>query len=70
MSSPIELDKVKQFPVEISRLLHVPVENFQDSREITWHLLRCTGAQLWRSTGQSRKIGYGWIREIEIYIEP
>ena len=55
VDSPIELDKVKQFPVEICRLLRVPVENFkfQDAREVTWHLLRCTGTQLWRSTGQS-----------------
>ena len=52
--SPIELDTVKQFPVEICRLLHVPVEIFQDAREATRHLLRCTGTQHWRSTGQSR----------------
>ena len=54
VSSQIELDRVKQFLVEICRLLRVPVENFQDAREVTWHLLRCAGAQLWRSTGQSR----------------
>ena len=39
-SSPIELDTVKQFPVEICRLLRVLVENFQDAQEVTWHLLR------------------------------
>ena len=54
VSSPNERDKVKKFPVEICRLLRVPVENSQDAREVTWHLLRCTEAQLWRSTGQSR----------------
>ena len=45
---------MKQFPVEISWLLRVPVENFQEAREVTWHLLRCTGSHHWRSTGQSR----------------
>ena len=30
-SSPIELDTVKLFPLEICRLLRVPVENFQDA---------------------------------------
>ena len=44
-SSTIELDTVKQFQVEICRLIHVPVENFQDVREVTWHLLRWTGSQ-------------------------
>ena len=41
-SSQIELDTVKQFPIEICRLLRIPVENFQDAREVTWHFLRCT----------------------------
>ena len=43
-SSQIELDTVKQFPIEIGRLLRIPVENFQDAREVTWHFLQCTGA--------------------------
>ena len=58
--SPIELATVKEFPVEICRLLHVPVENFQDVREVTWHLLRCTRSQHWRSTGQSRN-DWVWV---------
>ena len=60
MSSPIALDKTKKFPVEIGRLLRVPVENFQDAREVSWHLLRGTGAQLWRSTGQSSN-NWVWV---------
>src|ERR1700761_218298 len=59
-SSQIELDTVKQFPIEICRLLRIPVENFQDAREVTWHFLRCTGAQLWRSTGLSRN-DWVWV---------
>ncbi|KAG0125452.1 hypothetical protein HOY82DRAFT_492921 [Tuber indicum] len=62
-SSQLELDSIKQFPVEICRLfffLPVPVENFQDVREVTWHLLRCTETRLWRSTGQSRN-DWVWV---------
>jgi hypothetical protein len=55
-----EVDSIKQFPVEICRLLRVPVENFQDEREVTWHLLRCTGTQRWRSTGQNRN-DWVWV---------
>ena len=42
------------------RLLRIPVKNFQDAREVTWHFLLCTGAQLWRSTGQSRN-DWVWV---------
>ena len=34
--------------------VRVLVENFQEAREITYHHLWCTGAQLWRPPGQSR----------------
>src|SRR5437899_9168393 len=54
------MDLVKQFSVEICRLLRIPVENFQDAREVTWHLLRCTGTKLWRSTGRSRN-DWVWV---------
>ena len=57
-SSLIELDTVKKFQVEICRLLHGLVENFQDAREVTWPPLRFTGSQHWRSTGQSRN---NWV---------
>jgi hypothetical protein len=60
VSLELDVDSVKKFPVEICRLLRVPVENFQDAREVTWHLLRCTGTQLWRSTGQSRN-DWVWV---------
>ena len=29
-------------------------------REVTWHLLRCTGTKLWRSTGRSRN-DWVWV---------
>ena len=65
--SPIELDTVKQFLVEICLLLRVSVENFQDAREVHWHLLRCTGSQHWRSTGQSRN-HWIWVDSGNRYI--
>ena len=60
IGSEVDMDSVKQFPVEICRLLRVPIENFQDVREVTWHLLRCTGTQHWRSTGRSRN-DWVWV---------
>ena len=42
----INEDSIQNFPIEIHRLLRVPVEDFQDPTEVTWHLLRCTGKQL------------------------
>ncbi|KAG0644303.1 hypothetical protein HOY80DRAFT_1075254 [Tuber brumale] len=51
-------DLIEKFPIEICRLLRVPVRNFQDPSKITWHLLHCTGRQLWKSTGWSRN---DWI---------
>ncbi|KAG0638309.1 hypothetical protein HOY80DRAFT_860942, partial [Tuber brumale] len=44
---------LERFPIEICRLLRVPGRNFQDTSKITWHLRRCTGRQLWKSTGWS-----------------
>ncbi|KAG0635443.1 hypothetical protein HOY80DRAFT_893040, partial [Tuber brumale] len=41
-------------------LLRVPVRNFQDPSKITWHLLRCTGRQRWKSTGWSRN-NWVWV---------
>jgi hypothetical protein len=60
MGREVEIGLVKQFPVEICRLLRVPVENFQDAQEVTWHHLRCTGTQLWRTTGRSRN-DWVWV---------
>ena len=60
MGCEVEIGLVKQFPVEICRLLRVPVENFQDAQEVTWHHLRCIGTQLWRSTGRSRN-DWVWV---------
>ena len=51
------MDSVKEFPVEICLLLCVPIENFQNTHEVTWKLLPCTGTKLWRSTGRSRNNG-------------
>ena len=48
------MDLVKEFPVKICHLLRVPIQNFQDPQDVTWHLLWCTGTELWRSTGCSR----------------
>src|SRR5437899_1931662 len=42
----INEDSIRNFPIEIHRLLRVLVEDFQDPVEVTWHLLRCTGKQL------------------------
>ncbi|KAG0640202.1 hypothetical protein HOY80DRAFT_859241, partial [Tuber brumale] len=47
-------------PIEICRLLRVLIRNFQDPSKITWHLLRCTGRQLWKSTGWSRN-DWKWV---------
>jgi len=58
--NPLRLDMVKQFPVEICRLLRVPVENSQDVGEVTWHLVRYTGIWLWRSPGPSRN-DWVWV---------
>jgi len=41
-----DMNSLKQFLVEICRLLCVPIENFQKAQEVTWHLLRCTGTEL------------------------
>ena len=60
VSQQHDMDLVKQFPVEICQLLCIPVGNFQDAREVTWHLLRCTGTKLWRSTGRSRN-DWVWV---------
>jgi len=54
MGREVEIGAVKQFPVEICWLLSVLVENLQDVQEVTWHLLRWTGTQLWRWTERSR----------------
>jgi len=35
-----DMNSLKEFPVEICRLLCVPIQNFQDARDVTWHLLR------------------------------
>ena len=56
----INEDSIRNFPIEIHRLLRVPVEDFQDPTEVTWHLLRCTGKRLWKSTGSSRN-DWVWV---------
>jgi len=43
----------------LSPFTHSNIE-FQDVREVTWHLLRYTGTELWRSTGRSRN-DWVWI---------
>ena len=60
MGCEVEIGSVKNFPVEICQLLRVPVENFQDVQEVTWHNLQYTGPQLWRSTGHSRN-NWVWV---------
>ena len=56
----INEDSIRNFPIEIHRLLRVPVEDFQDPTEVTWHLLHCTGKRLWKSTGSSRN-NWVWV---------
>jgi len=54
------MDSVKESPVEISRLLPVPIESFHDAHEVSWHLLQYTETELWRSTGHSRN-DWVWV---------
>ena len=46
----ITVEMVNEFRVEEYRLLKVPIGCFQDSTQVTWHLLRCTGQHLWRTS--------------------
>jgi len=58
MGREVQIEAVKHFRVEICQLLPVWVENIQDAHAVTWHLLRSTGTQPWRSTGYRRN---DWI---------
>ncbi|KAG0126694.1 hypothetical protein HOY82DRAFT_614502 [Tuber indicum] len=48
--STFDDNSIPELPIEICHLLRVPVKNFQDPGEVTWHILHCTGKQLWKST--------------------
>ena len=56
----ITLEMVNEFPVEEYHLLKVPIGCFQDSTEVTWHLLHCTGQRLWRTSGKARN-DWVWV---------
>jgi len=60
MGREVEIGAVEQLPVEVCWLLRVPVETFQDRQEVTWHLICCTGTQLWRSTRSGRNY-WVWV---------
>jgi len=69
MGREVEIGAVKQFPVEICRLLRVPVENLQDAQR---SLGTISGAQELSFAGQPGTVGtivYGWIRAIEVFME-
>ena len=51
---------VNEFQVEEYRLLKVSIGCFQDSTEVTWHLLRCTGQRLWQTSGKARN-DWVWV---------
>jgi len=56
----ITAEMANGFHVEEYRLLKVPIRCFQDPTEVTWHLLRCTGQRLWRTSGKARN-DWVWV---------
>jgi len=49
---------VKEFLIEICRHLRVPIENFEDAWEVTWHLLQCTSTCFRGQQGTVEMIWY------------
>ncbi|KAG0634841.1 hypothetical protein HOY80DRAFT_1096216 [Tuber brumale] len=60
-------DSILKFSIKICRVLRVPVEDFQDSQELTWYILCCTGTQLWKSTGYSKN-DWVWVDSGDVNI--
>ena len=56
----ITVEMVNEFRVKEYRLLKVPIGCFQDSTEVTWCLLRCTGQRLWQTSGRARN-DWVWV---------